>query len=124
MYYENPIKQQFDFQEYQVDKLQDSGIVEFIIPAYMKGYSLDSYVIVCDEVEDVSLSQLRMIGTRVGENSRIFLCGDIKQSVLDKSWNCPLMTMVNKFKGNKIFGYIYLEDIVRSETAKLFADLY
>ena len=90
----------------------------------MKGTTYNQTIIVCDEAEDLSESQIRLIGTRLGENSRIFLSGDFKQSLFNKTVNNPLVRMCNEFKGNKRFACICLDEDVRSETSKMFAELF
>ena len=122
--WELPIKQQFDGQEYEVDKMKDQGIIEFNIPMYMKGTTYPSTVLVVDESEDLTEKQIRLIGTRVGEEGRIFFNGDFRQSLLDASAQNPLLKMCDKFKGNKMFACVMLDEDVRSETSKLFAEMY
>lgn len=119
-----PIKQQFDGQEYEVDKMCDQGIIEFNIPTYMKGTTYPSTVMVIDEAEDLTEKQIRLIGTRIGENGRLFWNGDFRQSLLDDSLSNPLLKLCNKLKGNPLFSCIVLEEDVRSETSKLFAELF
>jgi phosphate starvation-inducible protein PhoH len=48
---------------------------------------LDDTIILCDEAEDIKYKQLKMIGTRLGQNSSIILVGDYKQSIY-KIINC------------------------------------
>lgn len=119
-----PIKQQFDGQEYEVDRMKDQGIIEFNIPTYMKGTTYPSTVLVVDEAEDLSEKQIRLIGTRIGEDGRIFWNGDFRQSLLDDTHSNPLLKMCKALRGNKLFACILLEEDVRSETSKLFADLF
>lgn len=119
-----PIKQQFDGQEYEVDRMKDLGIIEFNIPTYMKGTTYPATVMVVDEAEDLSEKQIRLIGTRIGEEGRIFWNGDYRQSLLDDTHKNPLLRMCKALKGNKLFACIVLEEDVRSETSKLFADLF
>ena len=49
---------------------------------------------------------------------------EYKQSLLNKTISNPLIKMCNEFKGNEKFGCIYLGEDVRSETSKMFADLF
>ncbi len=119
-----PIKQQFEGQEYEVDRLQDQGVIEFNIPTYMKGTTYPSCIICIDEAEDLTEKQIRLIGTRIGEEGRIFWNGDIKQSLLDVSSNNPLVKMCNELKGNKLFACIALDADVRSETSQLYANMF
>ena len=119
-----PLIQQLDGGVYEYESLKDRGVIETNIMFYLKGLTYNSAVVLVDESEDLSEEQIRLVGTRVGENSRIFFNGDYRQAVYDKTENNPLIRMCNALKGNSLFGCIYLEDDVRSETSKLFANLF
>lgn len=119
-----PIVQQLDGGEYEYERLQNRDVLESNIIFYMKGCTYPNTIILLDEAEDTTERELKLVGTRVGENGRIFLAGDYKQSVVNDSLNNSLCKMCNELKGNKMFGCIYLEDDVRSETSKLFAGLF
>lgn len=90
----------------------------------MKGTTYNETIIVCDEAEDLSERQIKLIGTRLGENSRIFFSGDYQQGIFDSTNSNPLIKMCNELKGNSKFGCITLDTDVRSEASKIFADLY
>ena len=119
-----PIVQQLDGGEYQYESLQNRGILESNIIFYMKGCTYPDTIILLDEAEDTTEKELKLVGTRVGENGRIFLAGDYKQSVVNASLDNSLCKMCSELKGNPMFGCIYLEDDVRSATSKLFAGLF
>ncbi len=119
-----PIKQQFDGKEYEVERMQDQGMIEFNIPTYMKGTTYPYTVMVIDEAEDLSEKQIRLIGTRIGEGGRTFWDGDYRQSLLDDTANNPLLKMCEELKGHPMFGCITLEEDVRSETSQIFANLF
>ena len=119
-----PLIQQLDGGIYEYESLRDRGIIDTNILFYLKGTTYSDCVIAVDESEDLNEEQIRLVGTRVGENSRIFFNGDYKQAVYDKTIKNPLVKMCNSLKGNPLFGCIYLEDDVRSETSKLFANLF
>lgn len=106
------------------DYLVLSQKLETEIPFYMKGTTYDNTVMVVDEAEDLSESQIRLIGTRIGENSRAFFSGDYAQSIKEKTILNPLVKMCEELKGNPMFGCIYLDEDVRSETSKMFANLF
>ena len=65
-----------------------------------------------------------MIGTRVGKDSQIYFSGDYKQSINNTTQSNPLVKMCNNLKGNPLFACIFLEEDVRSETSKMFANLF
>lgn len=53
--------------------------------AYMRGVSFRNALIICDEMQNATPEQVRMVLSRIGEGSKMILCGDIKQSDLHKS---------------------------------------
>lgn len=119
-----PLVQQLNGGEFELESLKQRGILETNIPFYMKGTTYNNTIIIVDEAEDLNEKQIRLIGTRLGENSKIYLAGDYKQSVVNTGTNNALIKMCNQFKGNKMFGCIYLGEDVRSETSKLFAEIF
>ena len=119
-----PLEQQLNGGEFELEAMKQKGVLRVEIPFYLKGQTLNGVVLV-DEAEDLSRRELRLVGTRIGENSRIFLNGDYKQSIVSGDYNDnALLQMCNEFKGNKKFGCIYLEEDVRSTTSKMFSKLW
>lgn len=108
---------------YELENLKQSGVLETNIPHFMKGITYPHSIVLCDEAEDLSMKQIRLIGTRLGEGSRIFFSGDYKQSLIDLTERNALIEMCKRFKGNPKFSCICLDEDVRSETSKMFAEL-
>lgn len=119
-----PFVQQLDGGEFEMESLKQRGVLEATIPYYCKGLTFSDSIVVVDEAEDLSEKQIRLIGTRLGENSRIFLNGDYKQAVAVASKNNALVKMCNELKGNPLFATIYLGEDVRSTTSKLFSHIF
>ncbi len=63
----------------RADKLRERGIIEIAPLAYMRGRTLNNARVIIDESQNASLSTLKMALTRLGENSRMVLTGDITQ---------------------------------------------
>lgn len=120
----DPLRHSLNGGEFELESLKQSGVLDVNIPFFMKGTTYNNTIIICDEAEDLTESQIRLIGTRLGNDSTIYLAGDYKQSLLQKTINNPLIKMCSEFKGNKKFGCIYLGEDVRSETSKMFAELF
>lgn len=120
----SPLVDQLDGGEFEVERMKQQGILEENIPFYLKGRTFNNTCIIVDESEDLTEKQIRLIGTRVGENSRVFFNGDHQQSVVDMTKNNALVKMCHMLKGNEKFACIYLEEDVRSDTSKLFANLF
>lgn len=119
-----PLTQQLDGGEFELESLKQRGVLETNIPFYMKGTTYNNTVILVDEAEDLDDKQIRLVGTRVGANSKICFSGDYKQSVINTTDSNALVKMCNEFKGNKNFATIYLGEDVRSSTSKMFANLF
>jgi len=51
--------------------------------AYMRGVTFDHSFVVIDEAQNITVKQMRMILTRLGDSSKIVICGDAKQSDLN-----------------------------------------
>ena len=71
-YFFAPLAQQLSGGEYELNDLKQKGIIDFQIPYYLKGTTYNSTIILSDEAEDLKESQIRLIVTRIGENSRVF----------------------------------------------------
>ena len=119
-----PLTQQLNGGEFELESLKQRGVLETNIPFYMKGTTYNDTILVIDEAEDLDEKQIRLVGTRVGSNSKIYFAGDYKQSVINTTTNNALVKMCNEFKGNKQFATIYLGEDVRSYTSKMFANLF
>ena len=114
--------QHFPQKEYQFEKMQNEGRVECHIPYFMKGLSLSGFMIF-DEAEDATLSTLIKIGTRVEKDSAICLTGDWKQANGVYKSDNGMVRMIEQTKDNPLVGTIVLDDDVRSDISKVFANL-
>ena len=119
-----PFIQQLDGGELEYERLVRQEILSANVLYYMKGTTYDETIMLCDEAEDLTEKQIKLVGTRVGKNSKIYFSGDYKQSLLDATEFNPLLRMCGKLKGNPLFACVYLPEDVRSETSKMFADLF
>ena len=119
-----PLEQQLKGGEFELQSLKQRGVIDFQIPYYLKGTTYDDTIMVVDEAEDLTESQLRLVGTRLGQNSRIFFSGDYKQSLINKTISNPLVKMCDEFKGSPNFACVFLDTDVRSEASKMFATLF
>ena len=119
-----PLEQQLEGREYELQRLVSEDKLEMIIPFYAKGLTWDNTYVECTEAEDYSTHQIKLLGTRVGQNSKIIFEGDYKQSNINKSISNPLIEMCEELKGNPKFACVVLEEDVRSETSKMFANLF
>ena len=74
------------FEEYYTPKevrmMVEEGVIEICPLAYMRGRTFKNATIIFDESQNTTIAQMKMALTRIGENTRMFVTGDINQSDL------------------------------------------
>ena len=73
-------------------------IIEICPLAYMRGRTFDNCIIIADEMQNSTETQMKMILTRIGFNSKLIINGDLAQS--DNKRN-GLLDFVNKYDTSK-----------------------
>lgn len=72
------------FEEYyhprEIADMLDDGVIEISPLAYMRGRTFKNAFIVADEMQNATPSQMKMLLTRIGENSRMVVTGDLNQA--------------------------------------------
>ncbi len=110
----------------QIKMLIEENIIQCAPINYLRGASWANKLIIADESQNFTRKELVTLITRIGENSKYFICGDTMQSDINgKTGFGPLMEIfddedakkngIHTFKFNK-------EDIVRSEILKFIVD--
>lgn len=61
------------------DKMIAKGTIEVAPLAYMRGRTLENAIIILDEAQNTTLSQMKMFLTRLGFNSKMIITGDVTQ---------------------------------------------
>tara|TARA_R110000824_G_scaffold14726_8_gene62481 strand:+ start:4345 stop:5667 length:1323 start_codon:yes stop_codon:yes gene_type:complete len=103
----------------------DNGTIEIEALTYIRGRSLANSFIIIDEAQNLSAHELKTIITRVGENTKIVLTGDIEQIdniYVDETSN-GLTYAIEKFKNYELSGHITLIKGERSKVATLAAKI-
>lgn len=73
------------FMPYQIEKMIADGVIEISPLAYMRGRTFKNAIVIADEMQNSTISQTKMVLTRIGENSRIVMTGDLNQH--DRGFN-------------------------------------
>ena len=78
------------------------GLLEFHSTSFLRGLNLDNCVLIFDEVQNSQWNEVNLVITRLGENSRVILCGDNAQTDLNEhkhETNCirELLEMVEHY---------------------------
>ena len=107
-----------------VDELFERDIIEMAAVTYLRGRSITDELVIVDEAQNLELPTLKVILTRMAANSKVVFCGDLTQ--VDNPYISPfggLSALIEKFKGNPMFGHVTLERTVRSPLAELATQL-
>jgi len=102
------------------EQLLNSGKVEIVNLAYIRGRSLPNKFIIVDEAQNLTAHEIKTIITRAGEGTKIVLIGDIGQidnKALSSRTN-GLALVVNLFREEAIAGHMTLAKSERSELAE------
>jgi PhoH-like ATPase len=103
----------------------EKGVVEVEALTYIRGRSISNAFIIIDEAQNLTSHELKTILTRVGENTKIILTGDIDQIdnvYIDEKTN-GLTYAVEKFKEHDLAGHVTLSRGERSKVASLAAKI-
>ena len=99
----------------KVYKLIEEQKIEIAPIAYLRGRTLNNSYIILDEAQNTSPVQMKMFLTRLGENSKMIITGDITQVDLPSKSKSGLIDAVNNLKSIKDISFVYLteKDVVR-----------
>lgn len=106
-----------------LNMLITQGRVELTHLGFLRGRDIKNAVIYCTEAENITRAHAQLLLGRVGEGSSLWLNGDTRQTDMDIfSRDGGMSALVDRLRGNPMFGYVKLMKTERSPTAAL-ADL-
>ncbi len=108
-----------------VDSLFDSGKIVVEAVAYLRGRSLPNQFIIIDDAQNLTPHEIKTVISRVGKGSKIVLTGDpyqIDNPYLDAS-STGISNLVERFKGQPVYGHMTFSKIERSTLAALASEL-
>ena len=99
------------------EKLKEHDVIEVFALAYMRGMNIDNSILIFEEAQNSTPSQMKLLLTRIGFNSKFFISGDIEQTdrYKDKTQS-GLYDAMNKFSDlDEVGTYDFKnEDIIRN----------
>lgn len=109
-----------------IERLESSDSIEIAPLAYMRGRSLHNAIIILDEAQNTTIQQMKMFLTRLGENSKIIVTGDITQIDLPRVRKSGLVHASNILKGIRGIEFIDFEakDVVRAKIIQNIIEAY
>jgi len=90
--------------------LMEKNIIEIIPLAYMRGRTLNNSFIILDEAQNATITQMKMFLTRLGENSKAIVTGDITQIDLYNREDCGLIHANNLLHNIDGIDFVYFSD--------------
>ncbi|MDR1941287.1 MAG: PhoH family protein [Endomicrobium sp.] len=109
----------------RIDYLFSSGQIEVDSLTFIRGRSLPQQYIIIDDAQNLTPHEVKTIISRAGNGTKIVLTGDpyqIDNPYLDASSN-GLTYLVERFKGQDLFGHITFSKSERSRLAALSSEL-
>ena len=99
----------------------DQGKLEVEALTYIRGRSISNAYIIIDEAQNLTAHEVKTILTRVGENTKIILTGDIEQidNIYTNETSNGLTYAVEKFKNQPIAGHVTFKKGERSKLATI-----
>lgn len=90
--------------------------VEIAPFAYMRGRTFENAVVILDEAQNVTATQMKMFLTRLGENVTVIVNGDITQCDLPSSVKSGLADALARFEEDEMIGVVRFgkDDCIRS----------
>ena len=64
------------------NKLRELGLINIQPLAFVRGRSIDNTIIIVDEAQNITLENMRTLMTRIGDNSKMIILGDVRQKDL------------------------------------------
>jgi PhoH-like ATPase len=105
-----------------IEELVERGELEMAAVTYLRGRSITGEFVIIDEAQNLELSTLKVILTRMSRDSKVVFCGDLSQ--VDNPYISPyggMAALIEKFKDSSLFAHVALERTVRSPLAEMAA---
>jgi len=118
------------FSQKEIKSMISNRVIEISPLAYMRGRTFKDTFIIADEMQNSTPSQMLMLSTRIGENSKLVITGDLKQS--DRNNQNGLFDIIQKIKSysasknniNISMIEMDIHDVQRSPIVKQIIDIY
>jgi phosphate starvation-inducible PhoH-like protein len=116
-----------NFNAREIQHMVEEGVIETSPLAYMRGRTFKNAVVIADEMQNATPSQMKMLLTRLGTGSKMVVTGDLQQA--DRPSNNGLLEFLNLYNGFKDRRYVDLceftvGDIERHEAVKEILAIY
>ena len=94
----------------KVDKMIERNVIEVAPLAFMRGRTLNDAFIILDEAQNTTIEQMKMFLTRMGNNSKAVITGDITQIDLPNPRKSGLLDAINILNGVEGIAFCHFDD--------------
>lgn len=102
-----------------------NGNIEMAPLALMRGRSFNNAFVICDEAQNITFHELKMLLTRVGQNTKLVLNGDVMQSDLKEADGLTkIVHLVKKHMLPVPIVEFAVDDIIRSDMTKMWVETF
>ena len=108
-----------------MEEYMNQGVIEIEAISYIRGRSIANAYMIIEECQNLTLHEIKTIITRVGENTKIVLTGDVEQidnAYINETSN-GLSYAVEKFKDSLLAGHVLMQKGERSLVATLASEV-
>ena len=95
----------------KVDRMLEKNVVEVAPLAFMRGRTLNDAFIIMDEAQNTTVEQMKMFLTRLGNNSKAVITGDITQIDLPNPRRSGLLDAINILNGVEGIEFCHFEEV-------------
>jgi len=111
----------------EIEFMVREGMIEISPLAYMRGRTFKDSIVIADEMQNATPSQMKMLLTRLGQGSQMVITGDLQQA--DRPSNNGLLEFLNLYNDFRNHRYVdvchfTLGDIERHEAVKEILEIY
>lgn len=107
-------------------KLMSQNLIEIAPLAYMRGRTFNNSIVILDEAQNTTYTQMKMFLTRLGENSKLIITGDITQVDLPKKIKSGMVEGLRIVSEVSDIGIVEFQekDVVRHPLVKKIINAY
>lgn len=109
------------------EKLEQIGILEIMSLSFLRGFNADNMILILEESQNSTPSEMKMLLTRIGFNAKFFISGDIEQSdKFKKKELSGLYDAIKRLSDVKNIGLFEFnnDDVVRNPIIKIILQRY
>jgi phosphate starvation-inducible PhoH-like protein len=110
----------------KLKEYMDTNVIQIAPLAFMRGRTLNDAIVILDEAQNTTPQQIKMFLTRMGNNTKMVITGDLTQVDLPHNQGSGLMQAIQILKDVKGISFITLskKDIVRHKLVTRIVDAY